>query len=424
MKRFRRYVDDLEAFASRLLLAPDCAADERIAAVLGDEPAEQLRELVGIGRRREMGAFFTSALLRRKLLSPVDLSSAVALDPACGAGDLLLAFADNLPVYATVEQTVHSWGRQLHGADTNPDFVRAARARLTIAAVRRVRAVRTTMPRTRRGSRTFPFLRAQDGLSSLTSASRYTHIILNPPYSSRSAPHGCTWADGSVSRAAIFAARAVEHARPGATVLALLPDALRTGPRYARWRHHIQAFGAVVSSEPLGQFDEWTDIDVFALKFLAGRRTTSHAWQRVTTGSAVGDRCTVHVGDVVPHRHPARGPYRRYATTETLPRLGIVSSDDLPHRRFEGRVFSPPFVTVRRTSRPEDTPRLVPTVVTGNAPVALENHLVVLLPEERTQSACYRLIEVLIAAASTAWLRRHNRCRHVTAHVIRDLPWP
>lgn len=423
MRRFRDYVDHLEAFASRLASEPDYASEERIAAVLGDEPAKQLRELVEVGRRREMGAFFTSALLTRQLLSPADFANPVVLDPACGAGDLLLALSDHLPISATIEGTVASWGHRLHGADTNPEFVRAARARLTIAAVRRVRKAHTEAHGAKRGPQRFPFLRARDGLSSLTSASRYTHIVLNPPYSSWSAPRECTWADGAVSRAAIFAAAAVEHARPGARVLALLPDALRTGPRYARWRSHIQAFGTVVSSEPLGQFDEWTDIDVFAMKFVAGRTSTHHSWVRLISGLTVSDRCTVHVGDVVPHRHPARGPYRRYATTETLPRHGTVSADDLPHRRFEGRVFSPPFVTVRRTSRPDDTPRLVPTLVKGGDPVAVENHLVVLLPDERTEEACYRMIEVLTSAASTAWLRRHNRCRHVTAQVIRDLPW-
>ena len=56
------------------------------------------------------------------------------LDPACGMGDLLLAYAERLPIEATLEETLDAWGRQLAGIEKRADLAAVARARLVALA--------------------------------------------------------------------------------------------------------------------------------------------------------------------------------------------------------------------------------------------------------------------------------------------------
>ena len=93
------------------------------------------------------------------------------------------------------------------------------------------------------------------------------------------------------------------------------------------------------------------------------------------------------------------------------------------NRRFEGRVFSPPFVVVRRTSRPGDKHRALGTIINNARPVAVENHLLVLLPKDGTVKACRELLRVLRKPQTTQWLDQYIRCRHLTVSALADLPW-
>ena len=72
-------------------------------ALLG-QPMEVLHGAMTLAQRREIGAFFTG----QELLGEIGQDqSAVSrwLDPACGAGDLLLAVAQQLPMHRNLSST-------------------------------------------------------------------------------------------------------------------------------------------------------------------------------------------------------------------------------------------------------------------------------------------------------------------------------
>jgi hypothetical protein len=94
----------------------------------------------------------------------------------------------------------------------------------------------------------------------------------------------------------------------------------------------------------------------------------------------------------------------------------------LPARRFSGRCVEPPFVAVRRTSRPGEPTRARPAVVTGAEPVAVDNHLLVVRPHDGALDACHELAAWLRKPESTNWLDEHYRCRHLTVGALKSLP--
>ena len=125
----------------------------------------------------------------------------------------------------------------------------------------------------------------------------------------------------------------------------------------------------------------------------------------------------------MPHRHKHFGPWRAYILARVLPPGGTFDVSLAQHRRFEGRTFTPPFVAVRRTSAPGDQSRAVATIVTGEQKVAVENHLLVLEPRDRSLESCKRVLKVLTNIRTKEWLDQRIRCRHLTVGSLRDLPW-
>jgi Pyridine nucleotide-disulphide oxidoreductase len=79
---------------------------------------------------------------------------------------------------------------------------------------------------------------------------------------------------------------------------------------------------------------------------------------------------------LVSYRDPRLGPWHPFIHARGIPAWEVVSSIS-DHRRFKGRTFVPPFVVVRRTSRPGDKHRAVGTIISGRSSVAVENHLIV-----------------------------------------------
>ena len=93
------------------------------------------------------------------------------------------------------------------------------------------------------------------------------------------------------------------------------------------------------------------------------------------------------------------------------------------NRKYTGRTFQPPFVVVRRTSRPDDKFRAVATVIVGHELVAVENHLMVLLPKDNKLSSCKKLLSVLKSEETNKWLNERIRCRHLTVNALKNVPW-
>jgi hypothetical protein len=176
----------------------------------------------------------------------------------------------------------------------------------------------------------------------------------------------------------------------------------------------------------LGQFDRWADIDVFALDLGVTRpgHGTPSRWEypAPSIGSLVEDYFEVSVGRVVPYRDPKKGPLYRYVYARLL-EPWEVDSEIRARCRHLGGGHQPPFVVVRRTSRAGQSHRAVGTIITGDSPVAVENHLFVLRPKDGTLASCHDLMRVLRSVKTDDWFDQRIRCRHLTVVALRQLPW-
>ncbi len=429
IKAFEPYVSGLERFAANLLdgFGAKKGRCNNIRLILDGEVAREFRACVPLKFRRSAGAFFTGTKLAKRLSSQV-LSNlpanAVIGDAACGVGDLLLAAACRLPATGNLAETLQIWGEKLMGFDIYPEFVRATKVRLLLLAM--LRSSRIQSPAIPKLSRLFPMIYVHDFLAQPKELVRASHILINPPYNELIAPSKCTWGNRKVSAAAFFMDACVSNASIGARIGAILPDVLRSGSYYEKWREHIRSLSEGMEITTYGQFDKWADVDVFILKLFRTKykkRAMRKWWtsvRKVHQGK-IGDYFKVHVGAVVPHRDPEKGPCVAYVHAKTLPAWGRVKRIN-EQRRFNGTLFKPPFVAVRRTSRPGDK-RAIATVITGKRKVAVENHLVVLLPNKKTIAECKELFRVLKYTETNRWLNKRIRCRHLTVQSLKDLPW-
>lgn len=419
LQQFGAYVAQVEALASDG--ARRGLGGRSVDAELNGQAGQALRAAVAVQSLREAGTFFTGHALADRLVG--EDAQPPFLDPACGAGDLLLAAAQTLPMAGTLADTIAAWSGQLHGWDIHHEFVRLARARLTLLALARGATPGSDI------AGAFANVRVSDTLASYSPIVGVT-VLLNPPFGTMPAPVGWRWGGGQVARAGVFVAHVIQRMQAEGRLLAILPDVLRSGSRYERWRDGIAEMTVITRVQPAGRFDALTDVDVFVLA--AQRRATSESsgWPPApvsdprASGRTVESLFDVTVGPVVPHRHPDVGPSIRYLHAKALP----------PHTRtelaltrgFKGRTHEPPFVVVRRTSRPSQSarPRLIANVITGEGPVAVENHLLVLCPRRGGESACQALVTHLRAKATTDRLDATAARRHLTVGDLRNLPAP
>ena len=388
-----------------------------VESALDGQAATELKNLVSLSARRAHGAFFTTGELRSEAL--LNSHDGVFFDPACGAGDLLVEAAMKMPPCGTFRETVRSWSERLLGCDVEPAFVETARLRLLLAA-----AYRSEHPGLEQiPDDAFPGLVVGDGLSQHRLASLSDHILLNPPFGYVDAPSGTAWADGRVSEAAVFFERVLDYSPTGVTITTILPDVLRSGSRYGKWRSMVESMVEVSEIETYGLFDETTDVDVFVLHGTRSDVPASQVgWVPRHQGASIGDFFDVHVGAVVPHRDPESGPTYPFIWPRRLPSSGSFNPEGIL-RRFRGRTFSPPFVAIRRTSRPGQSRRADGVLVLGDRPVAVENHLLVALPKNGRRSSCLELMGVLADKRTGDWLDRRIRTRHLTVSAISGLPW-
>lgn len=394
--------------------------DSEVLGALDGQAAAELRDLVELPARRERGAFFTTGALRTKVLSSFDRSSTgVYFDPACGAGDLLVEAAMRMRVFDSFASTVEYWGERLLGCDVEPVFVETARLRLLLAA-----AYRSGQPPPREIPDTaFPYLLVGDGLGQNRLMDRCDHIVLNPPFGYVKAPRTTPWASGRISEAAFFLTRVLECSPAGVSIAAVLPDVLRSGSRYVKWRSIVGSMVEVTKIDIHGVFDESTDVDVFVLHGTRSDSATgSVPWVPKHEGTSVGDFFDVHVGAVVPHRDLETGPRHPFIWPRRLPRAGSFDPRG-EWRRFSGTTFDPPFVAIRRTSRPGEKRRAGGVLVVGDLPVAVENHLLVAIPRDGSESSCLKLIDTLADRRTRDWIDRQIRTRHLTVPATRDIPW-
>ena len=430
MHPFSTYVRSIERLVRTVVSSGLDSLPTETTPVLNGGPGEALRDTIDLVTRKSTGAFFSGTDLSDELVStftkPISEDSRI-LDPACGSGDLLLACSRRLPIADSLADTLEAWGQQLYGLDLYPEFISATRARLVLAAALRGRWDASLGLADIESW--FPGIRVGDGLAIPKDLGRATHVVLNPPFNLVQTPQGVEWSSGQVSAAAVFVHHVMAACEEGTSIAAILPDVLRSGTRYAKWRDHISRQAAVRRVSIWGIFDPWADVDVFLLEALnrnGSFETSIAAWtgpKALEVKDTLSSIAKVSVGSLVPHRHSNRGQWHPYLHALGLAKWEKVNVAGLPKKRFNGTVFSPPFVAVRRTSRPGDSGRAIGTVILGDRPVAVENHLIVVSPKDASLDTCQQILNLLQSDATDVWLDRRIRCRHLTVGALKELPW-
>ncbi len=338
-------------------------------------------------------------------------------------GDLLVAAARKLPLCKKLPDTLRQWGRQLSGTDLHREFIEGARTRLILLARQRHKS---DEPLQKSDAALFPSIRVTNGLKEHKLFRRASHLLLNPPFGQVPAPKGCKWAGGRITEAAEFVTAALERARPGTEMLAILPEVLRSGSFSEQWRQRVNELAEVRLVQPYGIFDDNADVDVFLLRLIRRKSElpgATYEWVRpaLTTTTTIANFFDVHVGRVVPHRDPEQGKEHPYIHPRCVP-TWTVMRDFSEFRRHEGLVYKPPFVVIRRTSRPGHPYRATATVIAGKRPIAVENHLIVCEPKDGKLGTCQKLMKQLKTAAVNEFLDARIRCRHLTVSSVATIP--
>lgn len=422
---YSAYVSQLKRLAVESHRSVDW--NTRVEAALNGQASVELRRVAPLETRRKFGAFFTGTDLGSQLIgrSTGFGAKSVFYDPTCGMGDLLIAAARELPLCKTLPDTLRQWGQQLTGTDLHREFIEGAKTRLVLLARQRHKTAEASQSP---DAGFFPNIRVADGLKQEALFDRATHLLLNPPFGQVPAPTDCKWAGGRITEAATFVVAALERAKPGTEMLAILPEVLRSGSFSEQWRKRVGQLAEVQLVQPYGIFDDSADVDVFLLHLvrrIGNQHPAPHEWTTTTAPrtTTIADFFEVHVGRVVPHRDEESGPLRRYIHPRNIA-VWVEVTRISEKRRHEGLTYQPPFVVLRRTSRPGDKFRAAATVILGTKPVAVENHLIVCQPRDKTSDRCRALMAQLHTQRVNEFLDHRIRCRHLTVGAVREIPLP
>jgi hypothetical protein len=426
MRSYGVYREALDAFLGQIAWGQKLEARSIfLQHSLNGGAADALRASVSTEERRHDGAFFTGESLSRRAVGPLAdiqiLKRQPVCDPSCGAGDLLLRWAEFLPMSSSLEGTLRHWETVLHGFDLHEEFLRVAKRRLVLLAI--FRGARLDCQSPPNVDSLFPGLARRDISTQSLRLPRDATLLLNPPFTSVRASRGCSWATGLVSFAAQIVLQCLSQCQIGQHIVAILPDVLRSGSRYARWREEVAKHLSATRLEVIGRFDRHADVDVFILQGSVSRSKNAQIpWQTIRWGGVVAsDKFDVSVGSVVPHRDEERGPWHPFLITRQASAWSTLINVQ-KRRRFTGTTVEPPFVVVRRTSSPHDTERGIGTLITGALAVAVENHLICLRPVDGKVKTCRFLIKSLRDPKTRRWLDSQIRCRHLTVRLLKQLP--
>lgn len=383
-----------------------------------------MREYIGIDAMRDSGTFFTGDTLSIELINSAKLhidDASIILDPTCGAGNLLIAASRKFSTHNTLKQTLEIWGMQLFGFDLYESFVEATKLRIILDAINRGCLINCTLEE---ALSLLPNIKVVDAMNICKDdITGITHIIMNPPFCLWESPGYDFWKKGKVNASAIIFSHYIDIMSSTAEVISILPDVLRSGSRYSSWREYItkKIQGNV---NIIGQFNKNTDVDVF---IISGNQSEFHApieWITSINDSenTLSKYCKVSVGRVVAYRDPEIGPSYPFIHPRNVPMWGILDSST-ERRKFGGTVITPPFIVIRRTSRPGDKYRAIGTIIVGMEPIAVENHLIIVQPFSASFSECERILKQLQHEDTNDFLNNRIRCRHLTVEAIKQIPY-
>jgi len=429
MHFFSTYTAELEKYTGAVLAAPIGSFKEEdigVSLFCTQQVEKHLRELIPIEELRDAGSFFTGDVMAEDAVAYFAGSiskNSMILDPTCGAGNLLIACSKKLPVNrSSLIKTLTLWGRCLAGFDLVPEFVEATKLRLILAAISR--KVCPDLRNLAEAKALLFNIRDANAFDHKATFAKATHIIINPPYYKMKAGESCGWADGKINAAAKFMAFIAIHAQNEAHVSAILPDVLRSGTRYEKWRNLISSkLDCSICSA--GRFDSKTDVDVFLLRGQIAAPINALNWLGVNySAKTVADYFDITIGPVVPYRDKKKGPTSPYIHPKILPLWAEIKDSDIEETwEYSGTLKLPPFVAIRRTSSPSDLYRAGATLIKGTQKIAVENHLIVARPKSGTIKDSKKLLNVLKDKRTNDFLNQRIRCRHLTVTAVKEIPW-
>ena len=431
---YNDFVNHTERVAFDVLIngVSDCGTSDRksIDVLLNGANAKAVSVFLNSSFRKENGVFFTGQLLANKVATRIKAelqAGSRVLDPACGSGDLLLACARYMSRKRSLSGTIKYWSSLLYGFDIYPDFVRSARLRLALLTASHCQSLNAS----EFSSKTFHQIIHRDFFDSLDLIDQVDCIITNPPFGRADLTGLVDWASGTGQVAGLYIDRIITHAKNGQKVVAVLPDVLRSGSRYANWRRFVKRNSRNLKTEIYGRFNNEADVDVFILDFTVDKthkqRSICDRFGTVASilndgqSLIVADKFKVSVGPVVPHRDVQLGSIVPYVDVKGAP----LQKEFVPSAScgYQCTLKTPPFVIFRRTSSPGDLCRVKASIVKGSRAVAVENHLIVLEPKDGNLKTCRHFLKLARGDQFSILLNEAIRCRHLTVRSIKELPW-
>jgi hypothetical protein len=425
MENYSQFIDKLKIELQSFISTPKEIWDKNAIKYVDGLAAAELRRLINIETRRKYGAFFTDSVLAKKvltLLKPSFTKDSYIYDPACGGGNLLIAVADYLKDL-NIDSNLES---HLLGTDIHQEFVDASKLRLITNTLLK-QPINTKSAFNSQKAKKYSVIKG-NGLEKNRFYEKATHIIVNPPFNMTSTEEKLNWSKGQVSSAALFIDKIIQYSNPGTSIIAILPDVLRSGSRYEKWRTMVEEKCSIEKIKLLGQFDKYADVDVYAISLtklgkigITNKRKTHKNIIKQKGIQMIKELFDVCVGPVVDNRDPNKGPLRPYIISKGLEGWSIETSASL-NRRHSGKSFDSPFVVIKRTSRLSDSQRAIATIINIPEPVYIDNHLIVLKPKSGKLTDCYKIQEVLKDIRTNTWVNKEIRCRHLTVKIVSDLP--
>ena len=403
-----KYIAYLEKHRNKVI------ADEDLFS----KPYQILRENYSDKTLRIDGVFFSSSDIADKLIGMLGAINPLEsiIDPCCGIGDLLLAYTKKLPKRNEPEKTIQSWANVIYGNDINKDFVDVAKLRLVMNAFY-LSNKKYTIGDCLDSWESYSFPNLTSGSALDKDISEINTVLLNPPFQQGIVKNDYSWGSGKISMAAVFLYELYQknkHAR----FAAILPDVIRSGTRYQKFRINLSSFNWS-TAKIYGRFDKQTDVDVF---LISNQKLPPVISKHRKSNNTVSRYFEVHVGSIVPHRDPVAGEEHYYLTAKNTPRAGEL-------KKFEGKIKSlkqaikGPFLVIKRTSSPSDTVRCATTFINSKKSFYIENHLIVLLPRDKSAETCRKALDFFNSDKCTNLINKTIRCRHLTVSSINNLPY-